>query len=185
MTTIRKVLVANRGEIARRVMRSCRALGIQTVAVFSDADADAAHVHDADEAVRLGPAPSAESYLVAQAVLDAARRTGADAIHPGYGFLSENADFADAVEAAGLRWIGPPGSAMRALGAKAPARQLAASLGVPTVPGFDGESDDEGLAAAGAGCGAWIARTSSSTRWPRRGARRWRRSATAGCCWSG
>jgi acetyl/propionyl-CoA carboxylase alpha subunit len=148
MTTIRRVLVANRGEIARRVMRTCRALGIHTVAVYSDADADAAHVHDADEAVRLGPAPSSESYLVAGAVLEAARTTGADAIHPGYGFLSENADFADAVEAAGLVWIGPPGSAMRALGAKAPARQLAARLGVPTVPGFDGEADDEALAAA-------------------------------------
>ncbi len=138
---IRKLLVANRGEIARRVFRTARAEGIATVAVYSDADAGAAHVAEADEAVRIGPAASADSYLRADALLEAARRTGADAIHPGYGFLSENADFAEAVLAAGLTWVGPPPAAMRALGAKAPARQVAASIGVPTVPGYDGEDD--------------------------------------------
>ena len=141
MRPIYKLLVANRGEIARRVLRTCRELGIRTVAVYSDADAGAAHALEADEAVYIGPSPSRESYLMGERVLDAARRTGADAIHPGYGFLSENAAFAEAVEAAGLVWVGPTPSAMRALGEKAPARRLAAELGVPVVPGYDGEDD--------------------------------------------
>jgi acetyl/propionyl-CoA carboxylase alpha subunit len=110
------VLVANRGEIALRVMRTCRRLGIRTVAVHSDADARAPHVRAADAAVRLGPGPATESYLRGDRVIEAARTTGAEALHPGYGFLSENAAFADAVLAAGLAWIGPPPAAMRALG---------------------------------------------------------------------
>lgn len=154
MGSIQKVLVANRGEIARRVFRTCRRLGIGTVAVASDADAGTWHVAEADEAVILGGAAARDSYLRADAVIEAARRTGADAIHPGYGFLSENAEFAEAVQAAGLAWIGPPASAMRALGAKVPARQLAASLGVPTVPGYDGPDDDDALIAAARRMGA-------------------------------
>ena len=104
---IRRVLIANRGEIALRVIRACRTAGIATVAVYSDADAAAPHVQAADQAVRIGPAPAAESYLAVAAILDAARQTGADAVHPGYGFLSERAHFARAVEEAGLIFIGP------------------------------------------------------------------------------
>ena len=108
MPALRKVLVANRGEIARRVLRTLREMGLASVAVYSDADAGAPHVAEADEAVRIGPAPSAESYLKLENILDAARCVGADAVHPGYGFLSENAEFAEACAAAGLTFIGPP-----------------------------------------------------------------------------
>jgi 3-methylcrotonyl-CoA carboxylase alpha subunit len=139
---ISSVLIANRGEIALRVMRTCRRLGIRTIAVNSDADRDALHVKQADEAYRVGPAPATESYLNQQAILDAARRSGAQAIHPGYGFLSENADFADAVLSAGLIWIGPPPAAMRMLGEKAPAKALAERLGVPVLPGYHGDDQD-------------------------------------------
>ncbi len=148
------VLVANRGEIALRVMRTCRRLGIRTIAVASDADWDAPHVHAADEAVRIGAGPAAESYLRADAILDAARATGADAVHPGYGFLSERAEFAEACEAAGLAWIGPPAAAMRRLGDKARAKALAETSGVPVLPGYHGEAaTDEDLAAQAAGIG--------------------------------
>ena len=136
---IRSVLVANRGEIARRVFRTCRKLGLATVAVYSDADAAAPHVREADQAVRLGPPPARESYLLGDKVIAAALETGAEAIHPGYGFLSENAAFAEAVAAAGLVWIGPPPSAIRAMGLKDAAKTLMAEAGVPVTPGYLGE----------------------------------------------
>jgi acetyl-CoA carboxylase biotin carboxylase subunit len=132
---IQKILIANRGEIALRVIRACRELGIATVAVYSDADRAALHVLHADEAHRLGPAPARESYLRGEAVLQIAKECGADAIHPGYGFLSENADFAEACAAAGITFIGPPASAMRVLGSKTRARQAADAAGLPRVPG--------------------------------------------------
>jgi len=133
--TIQKALIANRGEIALRVIRACRELGLGTVALYSDADRAALHVLHADEAYRLGPAPASESYLRGDLVLDVARRAGADAIHPGYGFLSENAEFAEACAAAGIIFIGPPASAMRMLGSKTRARQAADAAGMPRVPG--------------------------------------------------
>ena len=137
------VLVANRGEIACRIIRSCRAMGLRTVAVFSDADVDAPHVHAADEAVRVGPAPAAESYLNVDALLAAAARTGAGAIHPGYGFLAERPDFVDAVSAAGLVFVGPDAATVRAMGDKAAARALMSEHGVPVVPGYSGADQDD------------------------------------------
>ncbi|HWT16668.1 MAG TPA: biotin carboxylase N-terminal domain-containing protein [Patescibacteria group bacterium] len=141
----RKVLIANRGEIACRVIRSCRRLGVATVAVYSDADANAQHVIQADEAVHIGGSRPADSYLRGDVILDAAKRTGAEAIHPGYGFLSENADFADAVEAAGLVFIGPNAASMRKMGSKAGAKNLMQDHGVPVVPGYTGEDQDAAL----------------------------------------
>ena len=132
---IRKILIANRGEIALRIIRACRELGIATVAVYSDADRAALHVLVADEAYRLGPPPASESYLRGDLILEAARRSGADAVHPGYGFLSENPAFAEACESASLIFIGPPASAMRALGSKTLARQAADRAQMPRVPG--------------------------------------------------
>jgi len=132
---IRKVLIANRGEIAVRVIRGCHELGIETVAVYSEVDRQAGHVRAAMEARCIGPAPSAESYLRADRILEVARETGADAIHPGYGFLSENADFARAVTAAGLIWVGPPPSAIDAMGSKTESRSRMQAAGVPVVPG--------------------------------------------------
>jgi acetyl-CoA carboxylase biotin carboxylase subunit len=132
---IRKILIANRGEIALRVIRGCRELGIATVAVYSDADRGALHVLHADEAYRLGPAAATASYLRGDLILEAARRSGSDAIHPGYGFLSENAEFAEACAAAGMIFIGPSAAAMRALGSKTRARQAADAAGMPRVPG--------------------------------------------------
>ena len=133
-----KILIANRGEIACRVIRTARRLGIRTVAVFSDADADAQHVRLADEAYRLGGPRPADSYLRGDAIIDVARQAGAQAIHPGYGFLSENADFADAAEAAGLVFIGPKAASMRKMGSKAGAKDLMQAAGVPVVPGYTG-----------------------------------------------
>ncbi|HJP86063.1 MAG TPA: acetyl-CoA carboxylase biotin carboxylase subunit [Gemmatimonadaceae bacterium] len=131
----RKVLIANRGEIALRVIRACQELGVKTVAVYSEADAGAPHVRDADEAVLIGPPPSSESYLRGDKIIDAARQTGAEAIHPGYGFLAEREWFARAVRDAGLVWIGPPAEAIAAMGSKTAARSLAIEHGVPVVPG--------------------------------------------------
>ena len=141
---IRKILIANRGEIACRVMRTAKKLGIRTVAVYSDADAGAPHVTLADEAVRIGPGPVGQSYLLAEKILDAAKQTGADAIHPGYGFLSENADFAGAVEKAGLTFIGPTAQSIDLMGNKAAAKRRMIEADVPCVPGYEGEdqSDD-------------------------------------------
>ncbi len=139
----RQILIANRGEIACRVMRTANRLGAATVAVYSEADADAMHVAMADEAVLLGPAPVAESYLVIEKIIEAARRTGSDAIHPGYGFLAENAAFADACAAAGITFIGPPAAAIRAMGEKAAAKALMVGAGVPVVPGYHGDDQDD------------------------------------------
>lgn len=131
----KKILIANRGEIACRVIRACREMNIAAVAVYSDPDRDALHVRMADEAYRVGPAASTESYLKIEAIMDAAISSGAEAIHPGYGFLSENADFVAAVESAGITFIGPPAKAMKAMGGKISARRIAIEAGVPVVPG--------------------------------------------------
>uniref|UniRef100_A0A804LRN0 Methylcrotonoyl-CoA carboxylase subunit alpha n=1 Tax=Zea mays TaxID=4577 RepID=A0A804LRN0_MAIZE len=139
---IEKVLVANRGEIACRVMRTARRLGVATVAVYSDADRGALHVRAADEAVRIGPPPARESYLNARAIIEAALRTGAQAIHPGYGFLSESADFAQLCEAEGLKFIGPPASAIRDMGDKSASKRIMGAAGVPLVPGYHGADQD-------------------------------------------
>ncbi|WP_426029052.1 acetyl/propionyl/methylcrotonyl-CoA carboxylase subunit alpha [Brevundimonas sp. TWP2-3-4b2] len=139
----KSVLVANRGEIACRVFRTARRMGIRTIAVYSEADARALHVREADEAVLIGPAAARESYLDGAKVLAAAKATGAEAIHPGYGFLSENAEFAEAVTAAGLVWIGPPPAAIRAMGLKDAAKTLMIAAGVPVTPGYLGEDQSE------------------------------------------
>ncbi len=138
-SSIRKVLIANRGEIAVRIARACHELGKEVVAVYSDADSAALHVQVADAAVRIGPSPAAASYLNIEAILEAAHRSGADAVHPGYGFLSENPEFAEACAAAGLTFIGPSPEAMRAMGDKSAAKRLAEQAGVPVVPGYHGE----------------------------------------------
>ena len=139
---LRKVLIANRGEIACRVIDTARRMGVATVAVYSEADAGARHARMADEAWPIGPAPARQSYLVGERIIDAARRSGSDAIHPGYGFLSENADFAAACADAGLVFVGPPASAIRAMGSKAASKALMERSGVPLVPGYHGEAQD-------------------------------------------
>lgn len=138
----RKILIANRGEIACRVIRTARQMGVSTVAVYSDADRDALHVAMADEAIRIGPAEAARSYLNSAAIIEAAKASGAEAVHPGYGFLSENPDFVESVEAAGLVFIGPSASAIRAMGLKDAAKTLMEKAGVPVVPGYHGERQD-------------------------------------------
>jgi geranyl-CoA carboxylase alpha subunit len=151
---MKKILIANRGEIARRVIHTAQRMGIETVAVYSDPDANALHVREATKAVALGGAASADTYLRTDKLLAAARATGADAVHPGYGFLSENADFAQAVVDAGLAWIGPPPAAIRALGSKAGAKALAQAHGVPCLPGYAGaDQSDERFAAEAARIG--------------------------------
>jgi 3-methylcrotonyl-CoA carboxylase alpha subunit len=139
---IQSLLIANRGEIACRIIRTARRLGVRTVAVYSDADAKALHVREADEAVHIGPSPARESYLVGEKIIAAAQETGAEAIHPGYGFLSENADFAQAVIDAGLIWVGPRPASIRAMGLKDAAKSLMDEAGVPTTPGYLGADQD-------------------------------------------
>src|SRR5262245_11126989 len=146
---IKRLLVANRGEVALRVIRACRELGVESVAVYSDADAHAPHVSAADQAVHIGPAPAAESYLSTARLLDAVHTSGADAVHPGYGFLSENASFAAACEKAGVTFVGPPSSVIAQMGSKIAARRLMDGAGVPVVPGATPlDQSDAGVAAA-------------------------------------
>ncbi|MEQ8804963.1 MAG: biotin carboxylase N-terminal domain-containing protein, partial [Rhodospirillales bacterium] len=139
----KKILIANRGEIACRVIATTKRLGVRTVAVFSDADKEARHVTLADEALRIGPAPASESYLNQAALLQAVKASGAEAVHPGYGFLSENPDFAEAVAQAGAVFIGPPPQAIRAMGLKDAAKRIMMDAGVPVVPGYLGDDQDE------------------------------------------
>src|SRR5512134_2672403 len=140
---LQSLLIANRGEIACRIIRTAREMGIRTVAVYSDADRDALHVQSADEAVRLGPAPAAESYLNIDALMNAAHRTGIDAIHPGYGFLSQNAAFAAACSENGVTFIGPPPGAIRTMGSKSAAKATMDKAKVPILPGYHGDAQDE------------------------------------------
>ncbi len=139
----RKILVANRGEIALRIIRACRELGIEAVAVHSEADEDSLHVRLADEAVCIGPNPPGESYLNYNRILSAAEITDAEAIHPGYGFLAENAEFAEMCETCGIRWIGPTAETISSMGNKSLAKQLMADAGVPVIPGTSGAVTDD------------------------------------------
>src|SRR5437764_5964535 len=139
---MKSLLIANRGEIACRVIRTARRMGIRTIAVYSDADAKALHVRMADEAVHIGASPARESYLCGDKIIAAAKATGAEAIHPGYGFLSENADFAQAVIDAGLIWVGPKPASIRAMGLKDAAKKLMMEAGVPVTPGYLGEDQE-------------------------------------------
>ena len=138
----KKILIANRGEIACRVIKTARKMGIQTVAVYSDADQDALHVEMADEAVHIGPPPAAESYLIIDKIVDACRQTGAEAVHPGYGFLSEREAFPKALKEAGIVFIGPNPGAIAAMGDKIESKKAAAEANVSTVPGYLGEIED-------------------------------------------
>ena len=145
MKALTTLLVANRGEIAVRIMRTAKTMGMRTVAVYSEADADAMHVREADQSICIGPAPVAESYLQINAILDAADRTGADCIHPGYGFLSENQAFASACEARGIEFIGPPNAAIEVMGDKARAKRAMIDAGVPCVPGYQGNDQSNAI----------------------------------------
>ena len=138
----RTLLIANRGEIACRIARTAHRMGIRTVAVYSEADRDALHVQSCDEAVCIGPASARESYLNIKAIVDAAARAGAQAVHPGYGFLSENAAFAKAVLKAGMIWVGPPPAAIESMGSKSGAKAILEPAGVPMVPGYHGSNQD-------------------------------------------
>ncbi len=140
---ITAILIANRGEIACRIIRTCRSLGIRAIAVYSDADEQARHVQLADEAVYIGPAPASDSYLASDKLIAAALQVGADAIHPGFGFLAENADFAQACADAGLIFIGPSPAAIAAMGNKRAAKALVEAVGVPTIPGYGGEDQSD------------------------------------------
>ncbi|MBM4380470.1 MAG: biotin carboxylase, partial [Deltaproteobacteria bacterium] len=144
----RKLLVANRGEIARRIIAVARGMGLSAVAVYSDADAELPYVKEADEAVRLGPAPAKDSYLNIPALIEAAKSTGADAVHPGYGFVSESAEFATACKAAGITFVGPPAEAMLRMKDKSVARGIVQAAGVPVVPGSEGIVPDVASALA-------------------------------------
>ena len=141
----KKILIANRGEIACRVIKTARKMGIKTVAVYSDADRNALHVRMADEAVHIGPSPAAQSYIVIDRIMEAVRTSGAEAVHPGYGFLSENEDFAKACAAKGLVFIGPPASAIQAMGLKAESKQRMQQAGVPLVSGYHGADQNPQL----------------------------------------
>src|SRR5688572_5168044 len=136
------VLIANRGEIARRIIRTARRMGVRTVAVYTEADRSWPHWREADAAILIGEGPAAESYLSIDRIVAAARESGAEAVHPGYGFLSENAAFAEACAASGLIFVGPPASAIRAMGSKAEAKALMAKAGIPVVPGYAGERQE-------------------------------------------
>ena len=154
MSKITKILIANRGEIAARVIRTARSLGYRTVAVYSAADAGAFHVSEADQAVCIGPAATGESYLVGEKILDAAKLTGADAIHPGYGFLSENAEFSKACEAMGVAFIGPPADAIELMGSKRLSKIAMIEAGVPCIPGYqEAEQSEDTLIARAAEIG--------------------------------
>src|SRR5687768_3879523 len=142
MDMLESVLIANRGEIACRIIRTARQLGMRTIAVYSEADADALFVRMADEAHLIGPPPARESYLQIDRIIEVAKRTGAASIHPGYGFLSERAEFAEACAANGIAFVGPPASAIRAMGLKDAAKALVSAAGVPVVPGYNGASQD-------------------------------------------
>ena len=181
---ITKVLVANRGEIAVRVMRTCREMRLGTVAVYSDADRGSLHVRHADEAVHIGASPARESYLAVDRIIDAAKKTGADAIHPGYGFLSERADFARAVERAGIRFVGPRPESMEAMGVKTAARRRMRDVGVPTVPGSEGPIDDEADARAFAEALGYPVMIKAAAGGGGKGMKRCDRAADFGALWA-
>ena len=196
-----KILIANRGEIACRVIKTARRMGIATVAVYSDADRDALHVRMADEAIHIGAAPARESYLLADSILEAALTTHADAVHPGYGFLSENAGFAAACAEQGVVFIGPPTAAIEAMGSKSAAKRIMEEAGVPLVPGYHGDDQDPALlraprrtwatrycsrpppVAAARACARSGPGTNSTRPWRPPNANPWPASVTTPCWW--
>jgi len=170
----------NRGEIARRIIRTARRLGVRAIAVYSEADANAPFVREADASMLIGPPPAAQSYLLGAEILRAARETGAAAIHPGYGFLSENAAFAEQVIAAGLVWVGPPPSAIRAMGLKDAAKRLMSEAGVPVTPGYLGDDQSEERLASEAAAIGWPVLIKAVAGG---GGKGMRKVETAGSCW--